>query len=320
MVAGSTVSRATLHNEDEIKRLDVRVGDTVVLQKAGDVIPDIVKVVTEMRTGKEKAFIWPTHIPECGGDGKIERIPGQAAWRCVVKDSFIQQQRKFHYFTSKQALNIEGLGPKILDQLLEAKLITHFDDIFTLKKGDLLALPRFGEKSVEKLLASINTKRTTTLARLLTGLSIPHVGVETAEDIAEHFGTIEAIQNVAVEELAGVYGIGDVVAQSVFDWFKNSDNKKLVQRLLKHITLETVVIKQAGKFTGKIFVLTGTLTTLSRDEAKAKIKVLGGKVVGSVSKNTDYVVAGEEAGSKLDKAEALGVKVLNEEEFLKMVQ
>lgn len=320
LVAGSTVSRATLHNEDEIKRLDVRIGDTVVLQKAGDVIPDIVKVVTEMRTGKEKVFKWPTHIAECGGDGAIERIPGQAAWRCVVTDSFVQRQRKFHYFTSKQALNIEGLGPKIIDQLLEAQLIGTFDDIFTLKKGDLLALPRFGEKSVDNLLASIDERRTTTLARLLTGLSIPQVGVETAEDLAKNFGTIKAIQDASVEELSAVYGIGDVVAQSVYDWFKNKDNRKLVERLLKHITIEKIAVsKQKGKLDGLTFVLTGTLQSLDRDTAKAKIKALGGDVVGSVSAKTSYVVAGEEAGSKLDKAEELGIKVLSEEEFLKMV-
>jgi DNA ligase (NAD+) len=238
----------------------------------------------------------------------------------VIKDSFIQQQRKFHYFTSKQALNMEGVGPKIIDQLLEAKLISTFDDIFTLKKGDLLALPRFGEKSVDNLLASIAERRVVPLARLLVGLSIPQVGVETAEDIAKHFGTLEKVMTASIEDLYTVYGIGEVVAQSVYDWFKNTDNQKLIERLLKHITIEKVsVSKQKGKLDGLTFVLTGTMESLDRDAAKAKIKALGGEVASSVSKNTSYVVAGESAGSKLDKAQELGVKVLSESEFLKLL-
>ena len=195
LVAGSTVSRATLHNEDEIRRLDVRIGDTVILQKAGDVIPDIVSVLKEMRTGKEKPYEFPEFVPECGGDGRIERIPGQAAWRCVAKDSFIQHKRKLYHFVSKIAFDIDRVGPKVIDALLENQLISNSADIFTLKKGDLLQLPRFGEKSVDNILTSIEKAREVTLGRFIISLSIPHVGEETAYLLADHFGSIENIKS-----------------------------------------------------------------------------------------------------------------------------
>lgn len=316
-VAGSTVSRATLHNEDEIKRLDVRIGDTVILQKAGDVIPDIVSVVKELRPKNSKPYVFPTHVPACGGDGKIERIPGQAAWRCVSTDSFEQHKRKFYYFVSKKCLNIDGLGPKIIDVLLESNLIATFDDIFTLKKGDLLALPRFAEKSVDNLLESIEKGRTTTLPRFLASLSIPQVGEETAFDIAEHFGSVEKIMEAKYEEIEAIYGVGPVVAQAVVDWFKESDNRKLVRNLLKHLQIEKV--KVGSKLAGKSFVFTGTMN-MERDLAQAKVRELGGEVSSSVSKNTTYLVAGESAGSKLDKARDLEVTVLTEEEFLKLIK
>lgn len=317
-VAGSTVSRATLHNEDEIRRLDVRIGDTVVIQKAGDVIPDIVQVVVELRTGKEKPFVWPTKIPLCGGDGSIERIPGQAAWRCVFKDSYEQQKRKLYYFASKGALNIEDLGPKIIDQLLDAQLISEYADIFTLKKGDLVALPRFAEKSADNLLASIEKARQSTLPRFLISLSIPQVGEETAHDIASHFKTIDAIKKATEESLLAINGVGPIVATSIVEFFKEEKNKKNVNDLLKHIHIE-VGDQKSEKLKGKTFVLTGTLETMSRDEAKEKIRALGGDVSSSISKETDYVVAGESAGSKLDKAQELGVQILSESEFLKML-
>ncbi len=322
LVAGSTVSRATLHNEDEVKRLDVRLGDTVVLQKAGDVIPDIVKVVTNMRTGKEKPFTWPTHVAACGGDGRIERVPGETAWRCVDRNSFSIQRRRFYHFVSKHALDMEGLGPKILDVLLDGKLIATFDDIFTLKRGDLLELPRFAEKSVDNLLRSIEKARRTTLQRFLVALSIPQVGEETAEDLANHFGTIEKIRSASFEELERIDGIGPVVGQAVVDWFADNDNRKLVDRLLKEVTLEKVIVADTSRLPlyGKTFVLTGTLASLSRDEAKERIKALGGDVSESVSNKTDYVVAGENAGSKLEKAQKLGVQVLDEKQFLELLQ
>jgi DNA ligase (NAD+) len=319
-VSGSTVSRATLHNEDEIKRLDLRIGDTVIIQKAGDVIPDIVKVVKELRSGKEKAFVWPTHISACGGDGRIERVEGESAWRCVSTDSFEQQKRKFHYFTSRKCFNIEGLGPQILNQLLDAGLISTFDDIFTLKKGDLLNLPRFAEKSADNLIEAINNSRKINLARFISSLSIPQVGEETAYDIAKYFaGDIDRIMKAKIEELQSIYGIGDVVAKSLFDWFRNADNKKLVSNLLKYVTIVKEESVGEMKLAGKSFVFTGTMANLDREKAQTLVRNNGGDVSSSVSKKTSYVVAGEEAGSKLDKARDLGVKIISEAEFLKML-
>jgi DNA ligase (NAD+) len=320
LVAGSTVARATLHNEDEIKRLDVRIGDTVVLQKAGDVIPDIVRVLTEMRTGKEQLFVWPKNVDGCGGDGRIERIPGQAAWRCVVPGSFAQKQRKFYYFVSKKAFNVEGMGPRVVDALLDAGLIMNFDDIFTLKKDDLLTLPRFAEKSVDNLLDSINKSRKVSLDRFLVSLSIPQLGEETARDVAAHFGTLQNVMDASLEELMSIYGVGDVVAKSLHLWFGEKENKRLVARLLKQVKVEPAKkTLKSDKLAGKTFVLTGTLSGMSRDEAKVKILANGGQVSGSVSSKTSYVVAGENPGSKINEAERLGVPVLNEESFLKLL-
>lgn len=319
-VAGSTVSRATLHNEDEIKRLDVRIGDTVILQKAGDVIPDIVSVVKELRPKSAKAYEFPKHVPACGGDGSIERIPGQAAWRCVSTDSFDQQKRKFYYFVSKKCFDIDGLGPKVIDVLLEEGLITNFDDIFTLKRGDVLALPRFAETSADNLLEAIEKAREVTLSRLLTSLSIPQVGEETAFDLAKHFGTIEKLMKAKYEELEAIYGVGEVVARSVVEWFGDDEHVKLIQRLLKVVKVKKEMVAMNPKITGKSFVFTGTLTSISRDDAQAIVRKNGGDVSSSVSMKTSYVVAGDSAGSKLDKARELGVSVITEEEFMKMVK
>lgn len=321
LVAGSIVSRATLHNEDEIKRLDVRIGDTVVLQKAGDVIPDVVRVMTELRSKKEKPYTFPKRVPECGGDGRIERIEGQAAWRCVNKDSFAQRRRKFHHFVSKKALNVEGLGPNIVDVLLEKGLVNSLDDFFTLRAGDLDGLPGFQERSVNNLLEAIEKSRTVPLARLLFGLSIPQVGEETARDIASHFGSLERLQRASIEALEVIEGVGDIVAHSVHEWFADTDNKALLKRLEKHITIEVPIAKMhAGKLKGKTFVLTGTLSSLSRDEAGERIRSLGGKVSSSVSKNTNYVVAGDDPGSKYERAKTLGVPILKEREFARMIK
>jgi DNA ligase (NAD+) len=322
LVAGSTVSRATLHNEDEIRRLDVRIGDTVVLQKAGDVIPDIVKVLVELRTGKEKAYVFPTHVPECGGDGSIMRVPGQVAWKCVFKDSSAQLRRKLYHFVSKHTFDIDGLGPKVIDALLDNHLIAHASDIFSLKKGDLEALPRFGEKSVDNLLVAIEKAKHITLPRFIFALSIPQVGEETAEDVAEHFGTIEKVRSAQFEELENIEGVGPIVAQSIVDWFKDNKNKAELERLIDVCDIGVINIKsiekkkQQGKFVGKVFVLTGTLSGMSRSEAKALIKENGGEVSSAVSTQTDYVVAGENPGSKYDEAEKLGITILSEEELL----
>lgn len=321
-VAGSTVSRATLHNEDEIKRLDIRIGDTVILQKAGDVIPDIVSVVKEMRPNNSKAYKFPMNVPECGGDGRIERVPGEAAWRCVAKDSAVQHRRRLYHFAGKHCFNIEGLGPKIIDLLLDNNLINSAPDIFDLKKGDLLALPRFAEKSADNLLESVQKARKVTLSRFIFSLSIQQVGEETARDLAGHFRDLDKIAEATGEELEKISGIGPKVASSVAAWFGEKNNKKLVAELLKRVKIEKVeaAAQSGGPLSGKVFVLTGTLKGMERDAAKEKIRSLGGEVSESVSKKTSYVVAGENPGSKLDKAKELGVQVLSESDFLDLIK
>ncbi len=324
LVYGSTVSRATLHNEDEIARLDVRIGDTVILQKAGDVIPDIVKVLTEMRTGKEKKFTMPTKCPECG-TALIKKSIGtkgteeSAALYCPFDRCPAKDRRVLYHFTSKHAFDIEHLGPKNLDLLLDAGLISSRADIFTLKKGDLLQLPRFAEKSADNLLAAIEKRRAIPLDRFIVALSIPEVGEETARDLATHFRTIDALAEANIAQLEALDGIGPRVSASLVKWFKDTHNKKVLRDLLAQVRPEALSQKAKNrKFSGLTFVLTGTLPTLSRDEAKAKILALGGKVSSSVSKNTNYVLAGESAGSKYDEAQKLGVPIISEGEFLKM--
>ncbi|MEK7641902.1 MAG: NAD-dependent DNA ligase LigA [Patescibacteria group bacterium] len=319
-VAGSLVSRATLHNEDEIRRLDVRIGDTVIMQKAGDVIPDIVAVVNELRPKNSKPFAWPTHIPECGGDGAIVRVPGEVAWKCANPDSFEQQKRKLYYFVSKHCFDIDGLGPKIIDVLFENNLIAGFADILKLGRGDLLNLDRFAEKSADNLLESIQKAKKVTLPRFLASLSIPQVGQETAYDVARHFKSIDVIMKASVADFAAIYGVGDVVAQSLNTWFKDADNKKLVKDLLKQVEIIPEEINANRKLEGKSFVFTGTLPTLEREVAQDMVRKNGGDVSSSVSKKTSYVVAGSDAGSKLDKARELGVTILSEDEFMKLVK
>ncbi len=321
-VLGTVVSRATLHNEDEIARLDVRIGDTVILEKAGDVIPDIVAVVKEMRTGKEKRYVFPTHVDACGGDGRIERVPGQAAYRCVNKDSFPQLLRKLAYFCSKSAFNIEGLGPKIVELLMKEGLVTEPDDFFTLTPGDLINLPHFGERSAERLLAAIALRKEISLPRFVTALSIPHVGEETAHDLARAFGTIAALRAASEADLLAVDGVGEIVAHAFVEWVHNEEHRALLDRLLAAVTVlpEERTRAATSAFTGLSVVLTGTLTTLSRDEAKQKLRDSGAQVSSAVSKETDLVVAGAEAGSKLEKARALGVRVIDEGEFLRLLR
>lgn len=320
-VAGSVVSRATLHNEDEIRRLDVRIGDTIILQKAGDVIPDIVQVVKELRTGKEKVFVWPKKIIECGGEGKIERISGETAWRCVDKNSFVIQKRRFYHFVSKHCFDIEALGPKTIDLLLVHGLISSYADIFLLKKGDLLALPRFAEKSADNLLVAVEQARKVSLPKFLAALSIPQVGEETAIDLAGHFKNFEKIADASFEELEKINGVGPKVAAAITAWFAARENKKLVSNLLKQVKVEKFVpvISAGGPLAGKTFVLTGTLKNLERDVAKQKIRERGGAVTETVSKKTSFVVVGAEPGSKAARAAALGVPQLSEAEFLKLI-
>ncbi len=321
-ILGTTVSRATLHNEDEIKRLDIRVGDTVIIQKSGDVIPDIIQVLQELRPEKSKPFKFPKVVDGCGGDGSIERIPGQAAYRCIFMDSDELNKRKLYHFVSKKCLDIDGLGPKQIDLFMEHELITDYVDILTLKKGDIEILPRMGDKSAENIIKSIEKAKTTDMYRLLFGLSIPQVGEETARDVAKAADyDFEKIKKMSLSDFESVYGIGKVVAQSLYAWFQDEKNIKLLNSLLEMMTIKKpkAIVIANSFFKDKNVVLTGTLEKYSRDEAGEIVRKLGGNIVSSVSKNTDYVVAGESAGSKLDKAESLGVKVLNEEEFISKI-
>jgi DNA ligase (NAD+) len=321
-VAGTTVSRATLHNEDEIRRLDVRIGDTVVVRKAGDIIPEIVQIVPELRPAQAKPFRWPSRIAECGGDGHIERIPGEAAWRCAVPGSFAQERRRLRHFASKAALNIEGLGEKTVDLLLERGLVTSFDDFFTLTEGDIADLPGFAELSARKLVQSIAERaRAVPLSHLLAGLSIPHVGEETALVLSRQFGSIDVLARASEDELAAIDGIGPIVAQAVHAWFREHTHIRLVHRVTKHVTITPDAPKAAhGRLSGRTYVITGRLSNMSREDAKDALRRLGASVAETVSKKTTAVVAGESPGSKKEKAERLGVPVLTEADFLAIVR
>lgn len=314
-VAGTTVSRATLHNEDEIERLDARIGDTVILQKAGDIIPKIIEVLPEMRTGDEQPIEFPERIEACGGDGIIERIPGEADYRCKYQNSATLVQRKLEHFVSKAAFDIEGLGPNIIEDLMDANLVSTPDDLFTLERGDLLELEGFQEKSADNLLAAIEASREISLPRFLVSLSIPHLGEETAYAIAKHFGSLEKIRAARKEDFDEVDGVGEVVSQALYDWFADSTNSDLLDRLLKHVTVTEEEMQQAQTLAGRTFVLTGSLEELTRDEAKSAIRERGGDVASAVSGSTDYLVAGAEPGSKYDEAQKHGVTVLDERQF-----
>ena len=334
-VAGSTVSRATLHNEDEIARLGIKIGDTVVIHKAGDIIPEVVEVLKKMRTGKEKKFAMPEKCPICGSI--VERRAGEAATYCTNKKCFAQELERIIHFVSKKGMNIEGLGDKIVEQLLNEGLIKDAADIYYLTAGDLEPLERFAEKKAQNTLESIERSRSVELAKLLYALGIRHVGEETAHLLAQTIfnfqfsifnvgNLIKFFQSMKLEELQKIEGIGEIVGQSVFNWFQDKNNVEFLNRLqsggVKIINHKS--IRQLAdinlKLSGKIFVLTGTMVGLTRDEAKDKIRALGGDVSSSVSKNTDYVVAGEEPGSKYDKAKKLGVKIIGEKEFLEIIK
>lgn len=319
LVAGSTVSRATLHNEDEIKRLGVKIGDTVVVQKAGDVIPDIVKVLEKMRTGREKEFRMPKNCPVC--DSPVARSEGEVAYRCSNKNCYAQQREKIYHFVSRAAFDIDGLGPKIIDQLLDVGLIKDAADIFTLTQDDLWPLERFAEKSAKNLIASIEKAKHVAWPKFIFGLGIRNVGEKTALDLSAHFPTLEKLQSATQEELIAVPEVGPVVAESIFSWFQDKHNQKFIDHLLGHgVRPEKSIVRSGGRLHGQIFVLTGTLDSMSRDEAKEKIRTLGGDTSESVSRQTSYVVAGDNPGSKREKAEKLGVRLLTEKEFLNLVK
>ncbi|MBI2050598.1 MAG: NAD-dependent DNA ligase LigA [Parcubacteria group bacterium] len=317
-VAGTTVSRATLHNEDEIKRLGIRIGDTVIIQKAGDIIPDVVQVLPRLRTGSEKEFRMPAQCPVCGH--KAKRAPGEAAHYCANRACPARHRENLYHFVSKKAMNIDGLGPKILDQLLDAGLIRDGADIFTLKQEDVQELERFDITSAENLIKAIDASRAVDLGRFIYGLGIRHVGEETAQALALHFGSLDAVMSASEEALNKVSDVGGVVTKSIAEYFSAESNRALIGRIIKNGVAVKGIKLLSKKLAHKTFVLTGTLDALTRDEAKQKIRLLGGDVSSSVSLKTDYVVAGESAGSKLDKAEKLGIKTIGEDEFLRMIQ
>ena len=321
LVDGSTVSRATLHNEDQIKRLDVRVGDTVILQKAGDVIPEIVSVVLPLRPEGSKPYRFPKKALGCGGDGSVERIPGEAAYRCKVVDSDFLHRQRLYYFVSKNALNIDGVGPRIIDLLLDEGLINDWHDLFTLEVGDLRDLPGFKEKAAENVVKAIANAKEIPLYRLLIGLSIDNVGEETARLIAEHFGSLEEIKKAKVEDIATIYGVGETVAKSLVDWFSSEANQSRLNNLISHIEIIKPEKRKVNtELSGMSMVFTGTLKTLTRDEAKDIARKMGATVSNSVSKNTDYVVVGENPGSKVAEAEKFGITILTEQEFKNIIQ
>ena len=319
-VAGSTVSRATLHNEDQIQRLDVRIGDTVVLQKAGDVIPEIVSVILELRPQKTRAYSFPKKVEGCGGDGAIERVAGESAYRCVTLDSDFLYRKRMYYFVSKGALNVDGVGPRIIDALLDNGLVQNYEDLFTLKVGDISILEGFKEKAAQNVVDAFLKARSTPLHRLLIGLSIEHVGEETARLIALHFGSLEAIKKATVLEMAHIHGVGEVVADSLHTWMHNKYNLQLLEGILKYMSIQNPQQKLKGALLGKTFVFTGTLPTLARDEAKELARSRGAHVASSVSPKTDYVVIGSEAGTKAKEAATLGVRILSEAEFLELLK
>lgn len=319
-VDGSTVARATLHNEDQIKRLDVRVGDTIILRKAGDVIPEVVKVLLELRPKDTKPYIFPKKVKLCGGDGSIVRVAGTAAHRCLSLDSDFLKRQRLYYFVSKTALNIDGIGPKIIDALLDRQLINDVADLFTLTKEDFLSLDGFKDKAANNAIKALEAGRKTTFARLLVALSIDQVGEETARLLAKHFPEPAKLQKASLADFTDINGIGEVVSGTLLDWQKNQEAQNLLARLLKHLTLTPDTQSQANtKLSGLTFVFTGTLANLSREEGEEMVRQSGGIVAKSVSKKTSYVVAGVEAGSKLVKAEGLGITVLSEVEFRQLI-
>lgn len=320
LVAGTTVSRATLHNADEIKRLGVKIGDTVVIQKAGDIIPEVVSVIKELRDGKERDFVFPKKCPVCAGT--IDRSDGEVAYKCLNKSCFAKELRKLYYFVSKKAFNIEGLGPKIIDLLVSNNLVSSPVDIFNLKSTDINVLPGLGDKSAEKIIDAIRKSKDISLPNFIISLSIDHVGEETAYDLAKQFKTVDRLKGATLKDLSGVFGIGDVVAKSVYDWFANKGNQKMLNDLLIRVRVKKYDEPQVGEsnLSGKSFIFTGTLSSLGRDEAENIVRSAGGQIVSSVSRKTDFLVFGENPGSKLDKAKELGVNCIDEKAFLKMAK
>ena len=319
-IYGVTVSRATLHNLDEIRRLGLKIGDTVILERAGDVIPKVVEVLPKLRTGEEKEIRVPRQCPMCSGG--VEKVQGEVAYRCVNKNCYAVNLRRLAHWTSKNAMDIEGLGPKIIEQLYKEGLVRDASDFYKLTIDDLLPLERFAEKSADNLVKAISEKTQVELARFIYSLGIRHVGEESSLALAKYFGSLEKIKDASLDEINAIYDFGEIMAKSAYQWFHDKNNLQLLARLAAAgVKVKTLKLSaKSAKLAGKIFVLTGSLEKLTRDQAKAKIRELGGEISSSVSQNTDYVVAGAEPGSKLVKARRLGVKILNENEFFELIK
>ena len=317
-IGGVTVTRATLHNEDEIARLEVEIGDTVLVERSGDVIPKVVRVVKQGH-GRHP-FKMPRHCPVCGGE--IVREEGEAASRCINTNCPARLKESARHFAARGVMDIDGMGDVLVDQLVSRGMVKSVADIYDLTLDQLLELERMGKKSAEKVLRNIDASRRQPLPRVLNGLGIPFVGERTAQILAETFGSLNAIADADQEKLQEAEEVGPKVAESIRQFFHERRNRDLVERLRKAgLTFDHAIQKKiAGPLAGKIFVLTGTLPNLTREEAKARIETAGGKVTGSVSKNTDYVVAGADPGSKLDKANSLGVPVIGEPELLDLLK
>ena len=319
-VAGSTISKTTLHNEDFIKEKDIRVGDTVLIQKAGDVIPEIVKVLTEKRTGEEKPFEMPKYCPVCGAEAKREE--GEAAIRCTGIECPAKLYRNLIHFVSREAMNIDGLGENIIKQLLDRKLISNIADIYDLKFEDIASLKKNGKKFAQNLVDSIENSKKNELNRLITALGIRHVGSKAARTLAKKYGDIDNLAKADTTELQQIDDVGEIMANSIVEFFSQEQTNDLITRL-KNAGVNTKHLKEESgdnRFEGKTFVVTGTLEKYTRKEVEDLIENMGGKVSSSVSKKTDYLLAGEEAGSKLTKAQSLGTKIISEKEFTDMIK
>jgi DNA ligase (NAD+) len=357
LVAGSVVSRATLHNEDEIAKKDVRIGDTVIIQKAGDVIPEVVEVLKDMRTGKEKQFKFPKICPVCGAE--IARAEGESAYRCTNKNCYAVKKEGLGHFVSKKAFDIDGLGDKLVVQLIDEGLIQDPADIFRLKKEELLTLDLFQDKRATNLITNIEKAKRITLDHFLFALGIRYVGEQSSYDFAKFLignikksdkhlelykkessqvsmfeegqeeanktdfsilDLIETVKGLSLEDINNVDGVGDKTGSVIYEWFNDENNIKYLEKLYRvGITLEIENLKSSGRLSGKSFVITGTLSSMTRDQAKDLIKKNGGKVHSSVTKDTTALIVGENPGSKLKEAEKLGVKAISEDEFKKII-
>lgn len=318
-IGGVMVSRATLHNEDEIRRKDIRIGDKVFVQRAGDVIPEIVKVVESERTGNEIEFKMPTNCPICGS--QVVREPDEAASRCINVNCPAQIKERIRHFASREAFDIVGLGEKLIDQLVSKKLVSSYADLFYLKKSDLIQLERMGEKSADNLINAIEKSKIISLSRFLYALGIRHVGENIAGILAQNFSSLESIQSASIDDFSSIDGIGPEIASSIFNFFNQEENRQTIQRILDSgVQIQINQKKESGKLKDKIFVLTGTLKHMTRAQATHIIEKAGGKVAGSVTRNTNYVVVGSSPGSKLDRAQELGIEILDEEAFQKLIQ